>query len=103
MRKLIALLVAMMLVLTLAPAMAEEPIEIGVVYKQPGNPFFEAAVKGFTEAVKSWASSSFTMDLPTVPPKARSRSSKATSLRKWTPSPSPRMTPLPSFRFCSRP
>ena len=50
MRKLIALLVAMMLVLTLVPAMAEEPITIGVVYKQTGNPFFEAAVKGFTEA-----------------------------------------------------
>lgn len=50
MRKLIALLVAVMLVLTLVPAMAEEPITIGVVYKQTGNPFFEAAVKGFTEA-----------------------------------------------------
>ena len=40
MRKLIALLVAVMLVLTLVPAMAEEPITIGVVYKQTGNPFF---------------------------------------------------------------
>ena len=52
MRKLVSLLLALMLVLTLAvPAMAEDDtITIGVVYKQTGNPFFEAAVKGFQEA-----------------------------------------------------
>ena len=49
MRKLLSLaLVAMMLVL-LVPALAGA-MTIGVVYKQTGNPFFEAAVKGFQEA-----------------------------------------------------
>jgi len=52
MRKIITLLLAAMLVLTLVPAMAEETITLGVVYKQTGNPFFEAAVRGFEEAQK---------------------------------------------------
>ena len=51
MRKLITLALALMLALTvMAPAMAEDTITIGVVYKQTGNPFFEAAVRGFEEA-----------------------------------------------------
>lgn len=53
MRKIVSLVLALMLVMSLAaPAMAEDPITIGVVYKQSGNPFFEAAVKGFDEASK---------------------------------------------------
>lgn len=50
MRRIITLLLAALLVLTMIPAMAEAPITIGVVYKQTGNPFFEAAVRGFEEA-----------------------------------------------------
>ena len=51
MRKLITLILALMLVLTMVPAMAEgDTIKIGVVYKQTGNPFFDAAVRGFEEA-----------------------------------------------------
>jgi len=51
MRKLITLLLALTLVLTMVPAMAEgDTIKIGVVYKQTGNPFFDAAVRGFEEA-----------------------------------------------------
>ena len=51
MRKLITLLLAVLLVVAMVPAVAEEaPITIGVVYKQTGNPFFEAAVRGFEEA-----------------------------------------------------
>jgi rhamnose transport system substrate-binding protein len=52
MRKIVTLLLAALLVLTLVPAMAEETITLGVVYKQTGNPFFEAAVRGFDEAQK---------------------------------------------------
>jgi len=52
MRKIVTLLLAALLVLTLVPAMAEETITLGVVYKQTGNPFFEAAVRGFEEAQK---------------------------------------------------
>ncbi len=45
----------MFLVLALAVSLplmmtAEEPIRLGVVYKQTGNPFFEAGVRGFEEA-----------------------------------------------------
>lgn len=50
MRKLISLLLAAMLVFACVSALAEDTITIGVVYKQTGNPFFEAAVKGFEEA-----------------------------------------------------
>ena len=50
MRKILSLALAVMLVLTAMSALAEEPIKIGVVYKQTGNPFFEAAVRGFEEA-----------------------------------------------------
>ncbi|NLF29111.1 MAG: substrate-binding domain-containing protein, partial [Clostridiales bacterium] len=52
MRKIVTLLLAALIVLTLVPAMAEETITLGVVYKQTGNPFFEAAVRGFDEASK---------------------------------------------------
>ncbi len=51
-KSLLFVLVAMMLVLAVAPVFAEDPVTIGVVYKQTGNPFFEAAVKGFDEASK---------------------------------------------------
>jgi hypothetical protein len=51
MRKILSLVLALMLIASMAvPALAEKPITIGVVYKQTGNPFFEAAVKGFEEA-----------------------------------------------------
>ena len=51
MRKILSLVLALMLIAAMTvPALAEKPISIGVVYKQTGNPFFEAAVKGFTEA-----------------------------------------------------
>jgi rhamnose transport system substrate-binding protein len=51
MRKILSLVLALMLIAGMAvPALAEKPISIGVVYKQTGNPFFEAAVKGFEEA-----------------------------------------------------
>ena len=50
MRKLVTLLLALALVLMCVPAMAEDAIRIGVVYKQTGNPFFDAAVRGFEEA-----------------------------------------------------
>jgi len=51
MRKLITLLLALALMITMVPAMAEDaPVASGVVYKQTGNPFFDAAVRGFEEA-----------------------------------------------------
>ena len=51
MRRFVSLLLAALLALSIVPALAaEEAITIGVVYKQTGNPFFEAAVKGFEEA-----------------------------------------------------
>ncbi len=51
MRKVLSTLLALMLVLSIAlPTLAEEAISIGVVYKQTGNPFFDAAVRGFEEA-----------------------------------------------------
>ena len=50
MRKFFTLFLAALLVLSAVPTMAEEPITIGVVYKQTGNPFFQAAVSGFEEA-----------------------------------------------------
>ena len=52
MRKVLSLVLALMLALGCFAAMAEaaDPIVIGVVYKQTGNPFFEAAVRGFEEA-----------------------------------------------------
>ncbi|MDD3110176.1 MAG: hypothetical protein PHH32_05970, partial [Eubacteriales bacterium] len=53
MKKTLSLLLALVMLLSLASvALAEEPIQIGVVYKQTGNPFFEAAVRGFEEASK---------------------------------------------------
>ncbi|MEG1604718.1 MAG: rhamnose ABC transporter substrate-binding protein [Clostridia bacterium] len=50
MRKILSMLLVLMLVLGALPAMAEAPIKLGVVYKQTGNPFFQAAVRGFEEA-----------------------------------------------------
>ena len=51
MRKLVTMLLALALVLMVVPAMAEgDAIQIGVVYKQTGNPCFDAAVRGFEEA-----------------------------------------------------
>jgi rhamnose transport system substrate-binding protein len=52
MRKILSLAIAVLLVLGIVPALAEDTIQIGVVYKQTGNPFFEAAVRGFEEAAK---------------------------------------------------
>ncbi|MDD4080736.1 MAG: rhamnose ABC transporter substrate-binding protein [Eubacteriales bacterium] len=53
MKKTLSLVLALVMLLSLASAvLAEEPIQIGVVYKQTGNPFFEAAVRGFEEASK---------------------------------------------------
>jgi rhamnose transport system substrate-binding protein len=50
MRKVFSLLLALVMVLCIVPSFAEDVITIGVVYKQTGNPFFEAAVKGFEQA-----------------------------------------------------
>ncbi len=53
MKKILALVLAMMLVLSVSAAFAEkagEGITIGVVYKQSGNPYFQAGVTGFEEA-----------------------------------------------------
>ncbi len=50
MRKILSLVLAVLLVLGIVPALSEEAVKIGVVYKQTGNPFFEAAVRGFEEA-----------------------------------------------------
>lgn len=51
MRKILSLALVLMLVLGALPALAEsDTITIGVVYKQSGNPFFDAAVRGFEEA-----------------------------------------------------
>ena len=45
MRKVLSLVLAAILVLCALPALAQDdPITIGVVYKQTGNPFFDAAV-----------------------------------------------------------
>ena len=53
MKRILSLILAAMMLLGLALAVgAEEPITIGVVYKQSGNPFFEAGVRGFDEASK---------------------------------------------------
>ncbi len=49
MRKLLSLVLAAVMILLLVPSIAGA-MTIGVVYKQTGNPFFEAAVKGFQEA-----------------------------------------------------
>ncbi len=51
MKRALSLILALILMLSLASVvMAEKPINIGVVYKQTGNPFFEAGVRGFEEA-----------------------------------------------------
>lgn len=51
-RTLTLLLVLSLLLVFPLSMMAEKPIMIGVVYKQTGNPFFEAGVRGFEEAKK---------------------------------------------------
>ena len=53
MKKVLAIVLAMMLVLSLSAALAEKPAEgltIGVVYKQSGNAYFQAGVEGFQKA-----------------------------------------------------
>ncbi len=51
MRKILALVLTLMIVMSLAPVFAEgDAPMLGVVYKQTGNPFFDAAVRGFEEA-----------------------------------------------------
>ncbi len=53
MKRILSLLLTAALLLTLPLGMmAEEPIKLGVVYKQTGNPFFEAAVRGFEQAAE---------------------------------------------------
>ena len=52
MKKTLSLLLAAVLLLSLSAVVvqSEGAISIGVVYKQSGNPFFQAGVKGFEEA-----------------------------------------------------
>ena len=56
MKKVLAIVLTMMLVLTLGTAFAEgkpgEGILIGVVYKQSGNAYFQAGVEGFKKAAE---------------------------------------------------
>ena len=53
MKKILSLALAAIMLLSLTLAVsAEKPIKLGVVYKQTGNPFFEAGVRGFEEAQK---------------------------------------------------
>lgn len=53
MKRILSLILAAAMLLSLSLAVtAEEPIKIGVVYKQTGNPFFEAAVRGFEQAAE---------------------------------------------------
>ena len=55
MKKILALVLAMMLVLSVSAAFAEKAgdgITIGVVYKQSGNPYFQAGVTGFEKAAE---------------------------------------------------
>jgi len=49
MRKTLSMLLVLMLVLCAFPTLAGA-VTIGIVYKQTGNPFFDAAVRGFEEA-----------------------------------------------------
>ena len=50
MKKFLSLLVALTLALSLTSAFAESDVVIGVVYKQSGNAYFQAAVTGFEKA-----------------------------------------------------
>ncbi len=51
MKKILALVLAALMVLVLVPALAENSdLYIGVVYKQSGNAYFQAAVTGFEKA-----------------------------------------------------
>ncbi|HHX22075.1 MAG TPA: sugar ABC transporter substrate-binding protein, partial [Clostridiales bacterium] len=51
MKKVLSLILALVMTVSFASlALADNPIKIGVVYKQTGNPFFEAGVRGFEEA-----------------------------------------------------
>ncbi len=54
MKKVLALVLAALLVLTVGSALAEakagDGLYIGVVYKQSGNPYFQASINGFQQA-----------------------------------------------------
>lgn len=52
MKKFLSIVLSMMMLIGMVSvSLAEDaPIKIGVVYKQSGNPFFQAAVRGFEEA-----------------------------------------------------
>ena len=50
MKKLLSLALALIMVLTLVSAFAEDSLYIGVVYKQSGNAYFEASVQGVQKA-----------------------------------------------------
>ena len=54
MKKVLALVLAALLVLTVGSALAEakagDGLYIGVVYKQSGNPYFQASINGFQKA-----------------------------------------------------
>ncbi len=53
MKKIVSLFLAMLLLLGMTTAMAEsDALVIGVVYKQSGNAYFQAAVTGFEQASK---------------------------------------------------
>lgn len=53
MKKILSLVLVALLVLALTPAFAEgDSIYIGVVYKQSGNPYFQAGVTGFEKAAE---------------------------------------------------
>lgn len=56
MKKLMSLLIAALLVMGMTTTFAEAPAEgglvIGVVYKQSGNPYFQASVQGFEKAAE---------------------------------------------------
>ena len=71
MKKVLALVLAMMLVLSVSAAFAEkagEGMTIGVVYKQSGNPYFQAGVTGFEKAAEElgWADVSAMLVGPTA-------------------------------------
>jgi len=50
MKKIVAILLSLTMVVGVMAFASAEGITIGVVYKQSGNPFFQAAVRGFEEA-----------------------------------------------------
>ena len=50
MKKVLALILTALLVLAMGSAFAEAGLNIGVVYKQSGNPYFQASVEGIQKA-----------------------------------------------------